>query len=329
MRLNAQVLGHHYYCCERMFRLDVANLLLLARSILPTTYRTSAGDITNNVEGLCIVLRRLAFPVRWYDLVSIFGRQEGSLSRIFIATMDKIMAFWGHLLQFDPSRFQHRLQEWAAAIAAHPAGIDPLLRIALFIDGTLRGTTRPHPAVLPHGVTYDMLQRIMFSGHKWFHGLKHQGITAPNGIIVGLFGPVVGCRNDCELLRRSGVTALFPLLNVAGVVYRIYGDGAYPNLTHLMRAFKAPTPGSWQAVMNAAFALVRISVEWSFGMITNTFQAVDFRRWQRVFLTRPALQYQVATFLINCISCLRGKNIISMQFNCAPPTLAEYLSGNW
>ena len=292
MRLNAQVLGHHYYCCERMFRLDVANLLLLARSILPTTYRTSAGDITNNVEGLCIVLRRLAFPVRWYDLVSIFGRQEGSLSRIFIATMDKIMAFW-------------------------------------VIDGTLRGTTRPHPAVLPRGVTYDMLQRIVFSGRKWFHGLKHQGITAPNGIIVGLFGPVVGCRNDCELLRRSGVTALFPLLNVGGVVYRIYGDGAYPNLTHLMRAFKAPTPGSWQAVMNAAFALVRISVEWSFGMITNTFQAVDFRRWQRVFLTRPALQYQVATFLMNCISCLRGKNIISMQFNCAPPTLAEYLSGNW
>ena len=174
MRLNAQSLGYHFYDCERMFRLDVANLLL--GSILPTTYRTSDGDITNNVEGLCIVLRRLAFPARWYDLVSVFGRQEGSLSRIFITTMYKIMAFWGHLLQFDPRRLQHRLQEWAAAIAAHPAGIDPLLCIALFIDGTLRGTTRPHPANLPPGVTYDMLQQVVSwletpreYGSQWHH----------------------------------------------------------------------------------------------------------------------------------------------------------------
>ncbi len=86
---------------------------------------------------------------QWYDLVSVFGRQEGSLSLIFIATLVKIMLHWGHLLDFNPSRFQNRLQEWAAAIAAHSAGIDPLLRIVLFIDGTLRGTTRPHPAYLP------------------------------------------------------------------------------------------------------------------------------------------------------------------------------------
>jgi hypothetical protein len=71
----------------------------------------------------------------------------------------------------------------------------------------------------------------MFSGHKWFHGLKYQSITAPNGLIVGLFGPIVGSRNDCELLRQSGVTALFHLLNFAGVTYRLYGDGAYPFMT--------------------------------------------------------------------------------------------------
>jgi hypothetical protein len=99
-------------------RSDVSSLsrefVTAADSILPTTYHTPAGDRVNNVEGLCIVLRRLIFPARWYDLVS----------------------------DFNPSRFQNRLQEWAAAIAAHSAGIDPLLHIVLFIDGTLRGTTR-------------------------------------------------------------------------------------------------------------------------------------------------------------------------------------------
>jgi len=98
----------------------------------PTAHLTAISQIT--LKGYALSCGGWHFRLDGM-ILCVFGRQEGSLSRIFITTMYKIMAFRGHLLQFDPRRLQHRLQEWAAAIAAHPAGIDPLLCIALFIDG--------------------------------------------------------------------------------------------------------------------------------------------------------------------------------------------------
>jgi hypothetical protein len=74
---------------------------------------------------------------------------------------------------------------------------------------------------------------------------------------------------------------------------------------------------------------VRISAEWSFGLVTNTFQAVDFTRWQRVFLTRPGLQYKVAYLLMNCISCVRGSNLAAHYFQCPLPSVQDYLNGHF
>ncbi len=70
-------------------------------------------DKFNAVEGLCIVMRRLAFPCRWFDLVPVFGRSNESLSRIFKATMLLLMQMHGHLLDFNPAHFTHRLSKWA------------------------------------------------------------------------------------------------------------------------------------------------------------------------------------------------------------------------
>ena len=74
---------------------------------------------------------------------------------------------------------------------------------------------------------------------------------------------------------------------------------------------------------------VRVAVEWGFNLVTNTFQTVDFIRWQRFFMTRPARQYRIATLLTNCLTCIRGTNMVAEQFACAPPTLHDYLTGNW
>jgi hypothetical protein len=65
------------------------------------------------------------------------------------------------------------------------------------------------------------------------------------------------------------------------------------------------------------------------GLVTNTFQAVDFTRWQRNFLTNPALQYRVATLLTNIISCIRGTNMIAQYFQSPLPTLSQYLQGHF
>jgi hypothetical protein len=257
MRITPLTLGYHGYDTFEMFRLGTASILMLGPLLLPTTYRTSERDRVNCIEGLCIVLRRLSFPSRWKDLVMLFGRSKGSLSRIFIDTMQRLLNAHGHLLNFTPAHFLHRLGLWAAVIAAK--GVDPALGIAMFIDGTLRGTCQPNVpkhVVLPPGVTAWQLQAALFSGHKWKHGLKYQGVNAPNCLIIGCYGPRGGYESDCKLLADSGICALFYLLDYLGTRYRLFGDAIYPLMHNLMRPFLATLPNTIQSHFNDVMAEV-------------------------------------------------------------------------
>ena len=160
MRLNRNSLGTHNYLCEEMFRLSRDHILQLADALLPDQYVAGTRYMTNNVEGLCVVLRRLAFPSRLGDLVRDFGCSGPRISAVFRATLRRLDAAHGHLLDFDPTRFHHRLAEWAARIAA--LGVHPTANIALFIDGTLRGVGRPKPQAtrLPPNCTFWQLQVV-------------------------------------------------------------------------------------------------------------------------------------------------------------------------
>ena len=51
------------------------------------------------LEALCIVLHRLAYTCRYFDMIPIFGRAVPQLSMIFNQTIDFIDSNWGHLLQ--------------------------------------------------------------------------------------------------------------------------------------------------------------------------------------------------------------------------------------
>lgn len=74
---------------------------------------------------------------------------------------------------------------------------------------------------------------------------------------------------------------------------------------------------------------VRVSSEWGFNVVTNTYQGVDMARWERAYLTYPATRYKLATLLATCILCVRGQNQISAFFDLEPPSLEEYLAGQW
>lgn len=50
---------------------------------LPANYICSQGTIATGIEALMILLRRLAYPNRWSDLVPVFGRTVSELSLIF------------------------------------------------------------------------------------------------------------------------------------------------------------------------------------------------------------------------------------------------------
>ncbi|XP_074633309.1 uncharacterized protein LOC141892072 isoform X2 [Acropora palmata] len=70
--------------CKAMFRFAKGDMKRLRDALqLPANYICSQGTIATGMEALMILLRRLAYPNRWCDLVPVFGRTVSELSLIF------------------------------------------------------------------------------------------------------------------------------------------------------------------------------------------------------------------------------------------------------
>ena len=183
---------------EHLFRFSKDNLQTLIVCLrFPLIMHTSQRDRFWSIEGLCIVLRRLVYPVRYLDMVRRFGRSRASLSRIHRCVMAWIHNRWGHLSEFDINRFTHVLPQWATAVRR--VAPNCYENVVMFLDGTVRQTCVPcpHPSNRPAGVTQYELQRAQYSNHKHYHGFKAHALIAPNGICVHYFGPVDGRHHCC------------------------------------------------------------------------------------------------------------------------------------
>lgn len=137
------------------------------------------------MEGLCIVLRRFAYPNRWTDLESIFGLSAPYLSAVAGVVTKLIIENKGHLLKnLDNLNWltPNRLDYYCQVVRAKGCPLDNCWG---FIDGTARPICRPGEN-----------QQEFFSGHKRYHCVKYQSVVAPDGIIVSLFGAFPGRRHD-------------------------------------------------------------------------------------------------------------------------------------
>jgi nuclease HARBI1 len=105
----------------------------------------------------------------------------------------------------------------------------PLDSVVGFIDGTAIAISRPSGA----------RQRARYSGHKRKHSLKFQAISAPDGLVLHLSGPMEGRRHDMLLYNESGIDqVLKPSLSISGRPYYEYGDVAYTFRPYLHVGFK-------------------------------------------------------------------------------------------
>ena len=295
------------------FRFSKAEIhQLVAAFRLPTVIRTNNKLKVSGVEALCILLRRLSYPGRLEDLIPMFGRTESQLSRIVAHMVDYIYDRFSHLLEFDEQRLTHaKLQEFAQAIAAK-GGVVP--GCFGFIDGTLRGTCKP---------IYG--QKQMFNGHKRTHGLKFQLVTAPDGMIVHLSGPWVGCCNDARMLRESNLNSLLAdHCSTADGRYVLYGDSGYPQQTYIRTPYRVGQLTPAHESFNSAMSRVRQTVEWGFRDIVTTFAFLDFKKNLKVLLQPVGKLYFVGAILTNVYTCMHGNNTAS-YFMLDPPTLDEYL----
>ena len=181
--------------CLANFRFRKQDLPRLMRALqIPDELKVGSEGhqcVFSGEEGLLLLLRRLAYPCRWIDLVDMFG--------LFVCEMSTLFAFMVHHV-YDT--FGQRLLDIDVWVPHLPSFRDAIVRrgapsplnVWCFVDGTLRGMCRPSQG-----------QESQFSGHKRIHGLKFESVVIPNGIIARLFGPEDGRRHDITLARKSGL----------------------------------------------------------------------------------------------------------------------------
>ena len=188
---------------------------------------------------------------------------------------------------------QTRLQSYSEAIQNKGA---PLTKCWGFIDGTLRKTCRPNQD-----------QRLFYNGKDRDHGLKHQSVVTPDGMVAHMSKGFEGVRHDCGMLAGSGLQEAIkskPAFND----YYLYGDPGYFVTDWLLCPYRGNlTPQQEQ--FNKDMSVCRIVVEWGFGHIIKLWAFADYSKNLKVPSSprQPVLKL-IFLFVLD-ISSARGKDL--------------------
>ena len=302
--------------CLADFRFHKADLYRLFHALhIPAQIATYNRSLYDGFEAFCVFLNCYAYPCRYFDLVSRFGRPVKELCMMSNSMMNFIYENYNYLLNdFNrPWLSQNKLEEYSIAI--HNKGA-PLMNCFGFVDGTVR----------PHS-RRGQNQRILFNGHKRIHVLKFQSVVIPNGLIYNLYGPVEGRRHDSDMLAEFRILDELQLhaytLNEEPLC--IYGDPVYPLRVHLQAPYQSNCLTDLQKQYNTAMSNVRVSVEWFFKEILTYFAFVDFKKNLKIGLSAIGKMYVVCALLTNTRTCLY-KSQTSNFFGVVPPMLEEYFN---
>ncbi|KAF0705965.1 hypothetical protein AaE_014305 [Aphanomyces astaci] len=283
------------------------------------------GDRCLGIEALCILLNRMSYPRRFYDMMASFGRSRESLCRIFNSLVDLLFDQWQNHLYFCLNIVASRLHNFGAAIAAKGAMMDNIFG---FIDGSKLETCRisqKRNRTTSDAHQYGDLQRLIYSGHKRRHCLNFQAITAPDGLCVHFWGPIEGSRHDTTLLWESKLMVYMDHHAATFGNSLIYGDPAYGVLPWVCSGYKGPLNDPRMQEFNASMSRVRQSVEWSFCQMKSQWAFVTYKMQQKILLQSVGKTICLAMFFTNCQTCYFGGNQTSVYFNLKPPALKEYL----
>lgn len=229
-----------------------------------------------------------------------------------------------HILrEFNMDRLGPILQPIAKAIGEKLELSSPQVnRVIGFIDGTFRAVARPRRN-----------QRTVYSGHYRGHGYRFQSVVMPTGLIEHLYGPTAGRQHDSRLYWLSGIEdEMKHKFSTRGSArpYKLYGDPAYQRSLYLDKPFSSKRKEEWFRAANYAWARVRISVEWQFSIVTQTFGGLNYTVTQRSLLSPVGSYYYVCSLLTNICTIFKkdkGGNKINKYFNTSHllPNLEDYL----
>ncbi len=149
--------------CDKLFRFQADDIIILRRLLrIPFSIKCASGTKCNGVEGtiinfitnkyfsskneikshfigFCMLLRRLAYPNRLFDLSLLFRRSVSDLSKIINFLSNHIVIQFGHLLEDLGQDWLSNANLRRYANAIHRKGA-PLENCWGFIDGMLNTT---------------------------------------------------------------------------------------------------------------------------------------------------------------------------------------------
>ncbi|ETV64470.1 hypothetical protein H257_18655 [Aphanomyces astaci] len=185
------------------FRFTIDQLRVLAVALrLPAFISTPSSDQVVSLEALAILCRRLTEPCRLFTIADEFGRSVEACSRIVRATATSLYKTWSDVILFHEALLIDRVEIYSGAIESK-SGLRGLHTCVAFIDGAKQYISRP--SARAEGQEQVNLQRSVYNGHPRRHCLNWQGITAPDGIIISMYGPVEGRRHDSTMLSVSRI----------------------------------------------------------------------------------------------------------------------------
>jgi len=228
---------------------------------------------------------------------------------------------WYHLLfPGDVQRIKKNLPKWRAAIN-RALGIEEeseYIDVFGFIDGTARRICRAGGA--------DIVQQSVYDGHHHYHGWDYEAVSAPDGLIIRLFGPVAARHNDMWMVDNGKIQEMIAdnfVNEETGMAYFVYGDQGYLPSPFLMAGTRLPN--TKQRHVNFAWSRQRVAVEWSFGEIVGLWQTLNCFVFQQPQQRMIAAWYLVSALLTNCFACMYQTSKAAIHFGVAPPTIEEYL----
>jgi hypothetical protein len=199
-----------------------------------------------------------------------FGVSNQSIvSRVVARFCDIMLEAFDHLIRNESDDAFQIWRDFAGNFVSRvrmqwpecPAGMED---VGCFVDGSANYTCRPGQRDEHEAAGVDT-QRAWYNSYYGNHGQKFQGVVAPNGLFLQMWGPVSIRVHDSPLVMTSRLNQkLVELSQVSGVTIKAHGDSAYPRRSHLVK--------------NSSYMMSqkRICNEWAFGKMQQICAVTDF-----------------------------------------------------
>jgi hypothetical protein len=298
---------------EHFYKMLAAMKLDGSRSIL--CGRKGAG-IRNRAQyfpaDICImiVLRRMAFPCRFVDLVNIFGLPTNRICDIYHSTVDFLYIKFARKL----NRFEIWKEHFPAFAQAFQDFGAPYDSMAGIFDG--HNITCCRPGGLGN-LNSRLDQGQLFSGEKANHSIKYMVAQFPNGMSA-LSGPYKGSSHDSRCLRESLWTEyLHEFFLTTGRRFLLFGDAGFVVSEYIQAMVKGYGGYMFNEARdyNNLMSRIRIYIENSFAGIANEFSYFSYSNGLRLGGRRFHRGYEVANFFMNVRSTFYGNQFTdAMRF---------------